>query len=180
MLSSGSGHPAQSPVALLPDIGHPAVVCAAQRDFGIGALGHLIEKDAGVEHLDIDAQLVHMLDPPRHVGQIAVGHRRAHVAADLGGFFVEIFFAEGEAKQAANLAVDHPVRLLIVILRLEQHGPKLFFRRRQVVPRQRTFDDMRVSVYPSHGDILRQSILDLRSDRFWILDCSPNPIPTVA
>ena len=70
-----------------------------------------------------------MLDARAHVGEIARRHVGRHIAADLGGFLVEIGFAKSEPEQAADFAVDHPVRFLVVVLRLEQLRPKLFFRR---------------------------------------------------
>jgi hypothetical protein len=68
-----------------------------------------------------------MSDPRGDVGKIARCHVGRHIAADLGRFLVEIGFAKSEPEQAADFAVDHPVRFLVVVLRLEQLRPKLLF-----------------------------------------------------
>jgi hypothetical protein len=92
-----------------------------------------------------------VLDSTADVREIARRHSRRHIPANLCRFLDEIFLGEREAKQAADLTVDHPVGFLGFTFRLEQHRTKLIFRRREVVPSLRTFDHMSICVYPSHG-----------------------------
>ena len=68
--------PAQAVFAEPPDIGQPTIPCPAERDLGIGAAGERRDPQRIEQHLDVDAELVHVLKPLLHVGQLARCHRR--------------------------------------------------------------------------------------------------------
>src|SRR5262249_390047 len=104
-----------------------------------------------VENLNVDAELVHVLDARADVGEIARSDRGRHVAAELGRALRQLFLAVQEAKQAADLAVDHPMRPLAAVLRVKQLRREFVLRRRQILPGERAFDYMRIGVDPSHG-----------------------------
>src|SRR5262249_32727201 len=74
----GSGEPAQTAVALLRCLADPVVVRAAQRDFELGDLGDRTrEEGRPIEHLDVDAALVHVAESLVDVRQRAGAFRRA-------------------------------------------------------------------------------------------------------
>src|SRR6266542_1409097 len=120
----------QAPVALFPHIRQPTIVRATECNIRIRPICALIEKDARVENLDFDSQVIHVLDAGRDIGQIACRHRWGHVSTDLGRLPGYVFRAESEAEQATDFAVDDPVSLLRVTFRCKQHRPKFVFRRR--------------------------------------------------
>ena len=85
-------------MTFFPNVRHPAIVSPAQRDLRIRSFSALIEKDAWIKNLDVDAQFIHVPDPCADVCQIARRHCRAHVASNGCGFFIEIFFAERKTE----------------------------------------------------------------------------------
>src|SRR5690349_23446322 len=119
-----------------------------------------------------------MLDARADIRQNARRHRRAHVPADSRGFLVEVFFAERETEQATDFSVNHPMSLLIILFRLEEHWAKLSFGRRKIVPRMRTLNHMSIGIYPSHNSI------SSRSDQSAAIGClclhAARPMPSEA
>ena len=61
--------PWQPPCGLAPDIGEPAVVTAAEGEIDIRRLGDGPKEEGREQDLDIDADLVHMVEPGLNVGQ---------------------------------------------------------------------------------------------------------------
>src|SRR5207244_7706964 len=57
--------PTQAALALLPDIGQPAIVALADRDLRLWAVGHPLQEEGGPEHLDIHPKLIHVLEADR-------------------------------------------------------------------------------------------------------------------
>src|SRR4029434_5866641 len=112
-----SAHPAQASFALLPDIRHPTIVCAAQSHIRIRPIRAWVEENAWVKHLNVDSQLIHVLDAPCDIGKITSCHRCCHVSSDLLRFLSNVFRAKGKSEQATDLAVDDPVRPLRLALR---------------------------------------------------------------
>ena len=100
--------PAQPAVALLPDIGHPAVVGFADRHFELGLVGDLLDKDGRIHHLNIDAHLVHVADARLDIFEVLRLRRHHHVAATGFGEGVKILRLDHMAHVAADLAVDQP------------------------------------------------------------------------
>ena len=75
------GRPAQPAPGLLADRRQPAIVAAAQRHLHLGPGSDRHEEDRRIEHLNVHAQLVHVLEPHRYVAQLTGCRRRipAHV-----------------------------------------------------------------------------------------------------
>src|SRR6266567_9598848 len=73
--------PAQAALALFPDIGEPAIVAAAERDFDRGILSPGAQEHRRVEHLDVDIERVHVIETRLDV---------AHLAGHIGGVGADI------------------------------------------------------------------------------------------
>ena len=63
-------HPAKTVRGFLDDVGHPAVVTATERKIGLWPPRRGKNEDRRIDHLDVDAQLVHMFDPDTEVAHI--------------------------------------------------------------------------------------------------------------
>jgi len=66
-----NGDPAQPAAALLRGFGDPAVVGLAKRHVGLRPIGKSVQEKSRVEHLHVDAQLVHVAHAGFHVEQLA-------------------------------------------------------------------------------------------------------------
>jgi len=75
--------PAQAPLALLPDVGHPAIVALADRDLRFRAVGYALQKEGGPEHLNIHPELIHVLEADLDILALSGLLRRSHLAAEL-------------------------------------------------------------------------------------------------
>jgi hypothetical protein len=62
-----------------------------------------------MEHLDIDAQLIHMLQARRHIIQFSGRLRCLHIPARALREFPKLLFRQGREAKAPDLALDHPV-----------------------------------------------------------------------
>ncbi len=94
--------PTEPSFSLLPDIGEPAIPALAQRDFHRGAIGGGFDKHGVVQHLDIDAGLIHVLDAQIDVAQLARLLRIGKLAADLLRAFCQ--FLGGEKQESEILS----------------------------------------------------------------------------
>src|SRR5262249_36797358 len=81
----GDTHPAQLPLPTLADARDPAVVCAAKSNIHRRAVGIGVQKEAGIEHLNLDAELVDMLQASLDVLQLPRLPVRGHVPPERGG-----------------------------------------------------------------------------------------------
>ena len=147
-------HPAQPPLGFLPDVRHPAVVGAAKGHVHFRTLGALVQEDARVEDLHVDAQLVHVRQPRPHVGHVPGCHAGGHLPADPLRTLDQRLLGERKPEQPADLPVDDPVLPLRPVVGIEKSRPVLLLRGREIIPSTRALDYVRVSVYPSHWTVL--------------------------
>ncbi len=138
------GDPAQAALPGRPDIGEPAIVAAVDREFDLGPPGDRPQEQAGIEHLDVDGQLVHVGEPLVDIAKLAgcaVG-----VAADIA-------LARDEA------AVNAPIFGLRVGTAFDRFAP---WGRNgnwpvgevgpfHIGPGGRSLDDMGVGIYNRHS-----------------------------
>ena len=66
----GHAHPAQPARGHRRSLGHPTVVAAGQLHLHLGATGRVAVEDGRVDHLDVDAELVHVAQPGVDVEQL--------------------------------------------------------------------------------------------------------------
>src|SRR5215475_13786888 len=55
-------NPSEPPLPLPVNVGEPAVVALGNGDFPLDLVGYLLDKNRRIEHLNVDAQLVHMFE----------------------------------------------------------------------------------------------------------------------
>ena len=81
-----------------------------------------------MQYLDIDAQLVHVVQPQRHVIQFPGRLGGGHVSIGFEGQLFQLLFAQiGEAEASAG-AVDGPHLTFGVIGVGQEHGAELLLR----------------------------------------------------
>ncbi len=138
------------------NIGEPAVVAAADGDLPDRLLGDLLDEHGRVEHLDIDAELVHMLEPRRDIFHLASFLRRAHDPAGALSHVVHFLGGHDDAYQAANFAIDEPILGAAATARLDDHRPVLLVGFVHIVPGPFALDHMGVGIYSRHVRSLRR------------------------
>src|SRR3972149_8026787 len=143
--------PAQPPLALSMYVGEPAIIAFTDGDFPFGLVGNLLDEDGRIEHLNIDAQLVHVPDAGRHVFHLAGFARRVHHAARAFRDIGELPGGHDDADQAADLAVDKPELLAALALRSDDDGTIFLIGPVHEVPGMFGLDDVGIGIDGRHG-----------------------------
>ena len=138
--------PAETALALLPDVGEPLVPRAAEGGLGLGPGGDGLKPDGVVEDLDVDAEFVHVVETHLDVVHLAGFLGGAHVTASVLGNLLDFLLAEGREIWAAEFAVNEPIVADAFVGRSVEQGAELLFRGFEVVPSALSFDDMGIGV----------------------------------
>jgi hypothetical protein len=133
-------------LALPADIGEPAVPTPAKGGFNLRPGGDLFDPKSIVQHLNIDTQLVHMLQPKLDIVELASCLWSLEVSTRPLGEFPQLLLGQGGKAKAPYFIVDHPILPRFVVGRVEKSWPKPLLRRLQVIPRVFGFDDMGIGI----------------------------------
>ncbi len=138
--------PAQPIVTELPNICQPAVPTPAQRDLRIGAFRQRRNPERVVDHLHIDAEFVHMLEPPLHVGKLARLNRRSDVSAEFFQVLRRLLFVRRRKLGSYVFAVEKPRLPSRFARQRHELRPVFFLRGVEIVPYLFVLDDVRVRI----------------------------------
>src|SRR5205814_1236346 len=122
----------------------PAVPRAAERQVDLWSVADLLDANGVVEHLDVDAQAIHVLQTELHVVHLAGRLVGNDVSSRALGLPPELLFGQGKRSQAAELAVDEPTLAPLFAPGRDELGAEFLVLRIQVVPRMLGLENVRI------------------------------------
>ncbi len=127
-------------------VSQPAIPTAAERDLGVGPCRYSLDPESVVQHLNVDAQFIHVPEAQIDIVQLARRLGRFKVSTGALGEIMDLALAQSEETKAGDLIVDHP----ILPGRIGRRGIELWtvflFRLIQIVPRALGLDHMSIGV----------------------------------
>ncbi|TMA59362.1 MAG: hypothetical protein E6J73_15765 [Deltaproteobacteria bacterium] len=132
------------------NVGEPAIIAFADRDLPLGLIGNLLDEHSWIKHLDVDAELVHVLEPRRHVFHFSGFLRTVHVAAGALGHVGDLLRRQNDPHQAADLAVDVPIFAAALPARLDDQRAIFLIGLVDIVPGALRFNHVSIRIDGRH------------------------------
>src|SRR6516225_8652954 len=147
-------HPTEALWLLPNDIRHPAVVAPSYREIDIRATAYRRNEKSRIDHLAVDAELIHVLEPQTDISHFSRCHRQlsSHIAArNNSSIHQPIIEGVLRVSRGDNLRLELPLGF--------QH----------VVPGGFVFDYMRIRINNSHRSFSRSRLAPHGSYLFFLL-----------